>query len=101
MSANERAARTLLPPFPKRLAKAHLAAGMSIKEMAIFFDNMSESVMRTWLLGRMPMPYRRNAAEHHLTTLEQAIAAKRLPLAGSLRQGERHDHVAAIRKRYR
>jgi hypothetical protein len=90
-------------PFTTRLTKAHAAAGLSIKEMAIWFDDMSESVMRTWLLGRTPQAYRRGTAEKNLAFLEQELKSKsaRLPLAGSLRQGERHDHVAAIRKRYR
>ena len=89
--------------FTKRLARAHVASGLSIKEMAIWFEDMSPPVMRTWLLGRVPQVYRRALAEKNLGYLEQEIKSgkARLPLSGSLRQGERHEHVAAIRKRYR
>ncbi len=90
-------------PFTKRLTAAHGKAGLSIKEMAIWFDDMSESVMRTWLLGRTPQAYRRPLAEKALGFLEQELQSKKaqLPLAGSLRQGDRHRHVSDIRKRYR
>lgn len=89
--------------FSERLKRAHARAELSIKELAIWFDDMSEVTMRTWLLGRKPQAYRSHSAERSLGALETELQStkSRLPLAGSLRQGERHEHVAAIRKRYR
>lgn len=91
-----------MKPFTRRLAAAKKASGLTIKEMAVWFDNMSDQTMWSWLQGRIPKPYHADSAERNLVLLEKEISKRRsgLPLPMSVRQGERQVHVARIRKRY-
>lgn len=88
--------------FTKRLRAAKEKAALTIKEMAIWFGGMSDQTMWSWLKGRIPKEYHFADAERNLGFLEKEIAKKgaRLPLAIAVRQGERHQHVATIRKSY-
>lgn len=88
--------------FTNRLKRAKARSKLSIKEMAVWFENMSGQTMWTWLAGRLPKPHRQEDAEKNLAFLEREIDKKggNLPLALSVRQGDRQQHVARIRKSY-
>ena len=91
-----------MKPFTKRLAAVKKRSGLTIKEMAVWFDGMSDQTMWSWLRGRIPKPYHADAAERNLALLEKELAKVRssLPLAMSVRQGDRQGHVARIRKQH-
>jgi len=85
--------------FTRRLKRAKERAKLSIKEMAVWFEDMSSQTMWTWLSGRIPKPHRREDAEKNLKFLERELDKKgSLPLALSVRQGDRQKYVARIRK---
>ena len=88
--------------FTERLRSAKAGAGLSIEEMAIFFDGMSKQTMWSWLKGRVPKPYHADQAEQWLDRLERLLKRKSplFPIPMSVRQGDRHSYVASIRKRY-
>lgn len=89
--------------FNDRLRGAKARSGLTIREMAHFFDGMSDQTMWSWLSGRAPKQYNREAAERNLGFLEKELHKKtsRLPLPLSVRQGDRLNHVERIRKSYR
>lgn len=88
--------------FNERLRAAKSSAGLSIEEMAIFFDDMSKQTMWWWLKGRVPKPYHANQAEERLDALERLLKrkTKHLPIPMSVRQGDRHAYVTTIRDRH-
>lgn len=88
--------------FTKRLKVAKKRAGLTINEMAAWFGDMSPQTMWSWLTGRIPKPYHLQEAEDYLVLLEKALKRKNpeFPLPISVRQGDRKEHVVAIRKRY-
>ena len=88
--------------FTKRLRGAKARSGLTIKDMALWFDDMSDQTMWSWLHGRIPKPYHQEAVNRNLGFLEKELSKKkpRLPLSLAVRQGERSKHVAAIRKSY-
>lgn len=88
--------------FTKRLNAVKDKSRLTIAEMAVWFENMSNQTMWSWLSGRQPKPYHAQDAERNLGFLEKELAKKRsgLPLPISVRQGDRQGHVARIRKQY-
>ena len=88
--------------FTKRIKSVKAKTGLTIKEMSVWFDDMSDQTMWSWLQGRVPKPYHRERAEELLELLEKELSKKSsaFPIALSIRQGERQKYVAGIRKRY-
>lgn len=79
--------------FQKRLGAIKRRAGLTDKELGLWFGT-PKSTLSSWLRrGRQPQWYRRDDVERRLKLLEDAIRRKRLPPPLSIRQGERLDYV--------
>ena len=82
-------------PFAARLASAKRRAGLSDRELSIWFGTPL-STFQSWLrYGRKPQWYRREDVDRRLAALERAIQRHDLPPPITVRQGERHDYIHA------
>lgn len=85
-----------LSSFGNRLAAIKRRAGLSDKELALWF-NSPKSTVQSWLQrGVQPHWYRRDEIDRRMKALEKVVG-KKLPLPSNVRQGERLNHVRAIR----